>query len=79
MRQYLLAIFTSLDKWDEGSMGMDFIVGYLPAIPLDPLIVTSIALSMAVNALMTALIVFKILKVFFEVKPTAVERTIGRT
>ena len=73
------AIFTSLDKWDEGSMGMNFIVGYLPATPLDPLILTSFALSMAVNALMTALIVFKILKVFFEVKPTAVERTIGRT
>ena len=32
---------------------------------------------MALNALMTALIVFKILKVFFEVKPTAVEQTLG--
>ena len=58
-------------------MGMNFIVGYLPGLPLDPLMVTSFALSMAVNALMTALIVVKILKVFFEVKPTSVERTLG--
>jgi TRAP-type mannitol/chloroaromatic compound transport system permease small subunit len=32
---------------------------------------------MAVNALMTGLIVFKILKVFLEFKPTSVERTLG--
>ena len=32
---------------------------------------------MVVNALATALIVFKILKVFLEVKPTSVERTLG--
>ena len=37
--------------------------------PLDPLMITSFALSMAVNALVTTLIVFKILKVFLEVKP----------
>jgi hypothetical protein len=30
-----------------------------------------------VNALMTGLIVFKILKVFLEFKPTSVERTLG--
>ena len=34
---------------------------------------------MAVNALVTGLIVFKILKVFLEVKPTSVERTLGPT
>ena len=33
--------------------------------------------SMAVNALVTGLIVFKILKVLSEVKPTSVERTLG--
>jgi hypothetical protein len=32
---------------------------------------------MAVNALMTGLIVFKILKVFLEFKPTSVEQTLG--
>ena len=34
---------------------------------------------MAVNTLVTGLIVFKILKVFLEVKPTSVERTLGST
>ena len=34
---------------------------------------------MAVNALVTGLIVFKILKVFLEVKATSVERTLGST
>jgi hypothetical protein len=38
---------------------------------------TSLATSMAVNALMTGLIVFKILKVFLEFKPTSVEQTLG--
>jgi hypothetical protein len=33
--------------------------------------------SMAVNALVTGLIVFKILKVFLNVKPTSVERSFG--
>ena len=32
---------------------------------------------MAVNTLVTGLIVFKILKVFLEVKPTSVERSLG--
>ena len=42
---------------------------------------TSFALSMAVNTLVTGLIVFKILKVFLEVKATmtSVERTLGST
>jgi hypothetical protein len=35
--------------------------------------------SMAVNALVTGLIVFKILKVFLGLKPTSVERTLGST
>ena len=34
---------------------------------------------MALNALVTGLIVFKILKVFLEVKATSVERTLGST
>jgi hypothetical protein len=38
---------------------------------------TGLATSMAVNALMTGLIVFKILKVFLEFKPTSVEQTLG--
>ena len=44
-------------------------------------ILTSFALSMAVNTLVTGLIVFKILKVFLEVKAatTSVERTLGTT
>ena len=43
--------------------------------------ITSFTLSMAVNALVTGLIVFKILKVFSEVKAvtTSVERTLGIT
>ena len=38
---------------------------------------TALAASMAVNILVTGLIVFKILKVFLEVKATSVERTLG--
>jgi hypothetical protein len=38
---------------------------------------TGLAISMVVNALMTGLIVFKILKVFLEFKSTSVERTLG--
>ena len=38
---------------------------------------TGLATSMAVNALMTGMIVFKILKVFLKLKPTSVERTLG--
>jgi hypothetical protein len=34
---------------------------------------------MAVNTLVTGLILFKIFKVFLEVKPTSVERTLGST
>ena len=41
------------------------------------LTMTSLATSMAVNALMTGMIVFKILMVFLEFKPTSVERTLG--
>ena len=41
--------------------------------------ITSLAVSMAVNALVTGLIVFRILKVFLEVKATSVERTLGST
>ena len=38
---------------------------------------TALAASMAVNTLVTGLIVFKILKVFLEVKATSVERTLS--
>ena len=38
---------------------------------------TDLALSMAVNTLVTGLIVFKILKVFLEVKATSAKRTLG--
>ena len=41
------------------------------------LILTGLAVSMVVNALVTGLIVFKILKVFLEVKSTSVEQTLG--
>jgi hypothetical protein len=67
-----------MDKRVEGSMGMNyinhpasFIDPNLKLLVLDPLIITSFTLSMAVNALMTILIVFKILKVFQGVKPTS--------
>jgi hypothetical protein len=40
-------------------------------------IITGLATSMAVNTLVTGLIVFKILNVFLEYKPTSVERTLG--
>ena len=63
------------DKWYEGSVGFN---PYFPyAVPVDPLMVTSFALSMAVNAMMTTLIVLKILQVLSEVKPTLVEQTLG--
>ena len=38
---------------------------------------TAFAASLAVNALVTGLIVFKILRVFLEVKATSIERTLG--
>ena len=41
------------------------------------LVLTGLATSMVVNALVTGLIAFKILKVFLEVKATSVERTLG--
>ena len=41
------------------------------------LILTGLAMSMAVNTLMTGLIVFKICKVFLEVKATSIERILG--
>ena len=41
------------------------------------LLLTSFIASMVVNALVTGLIAFKILKVFLEVKPTSVEQTLG--
>ena len=69
-------MWTSIVKWVEGSMGESPVLrldASQPAVlvvsPLDPLMITSFALSMAVNALVTTLIVFKILKVFLEVKP----------
>ena len=40
---------------------------------------TSYAMSMAMNALVMGLIMFRILKVFLEVKPTSDERTLGST
>ena len=43
----------------------------------DMLTLTSYVASMVVNALVTGLIAFKILKVFLEVKPTSVEQTLG--
>jgi hypothetical protein len=39
----------------------------------------SFATTIAVNTLVTALIAFRILKVFLEVKPTSIERTLGTT
>ena len=44
-----------------------------------PMCITGLVASMAVNALMTGLIVFKILKVFLEVNPVLVELTLDST
>ena len=41
--------------------------------------ITSVATSMAVNALVTGMIVFKILKVFLEVNPILAELTLDST
>ena len=73
-----------VDKWVEGSLEINFgsetAAGFAHVgLPSDPLILTSFALFMAVNTLATGLIVFKILKVFLEVKPTSVERSLGAT
>ena len=43
------------------------------------LLLTSLPLSMAVNALVTGLIVFRIVRVSMGVKPTSIERTLGST
>ena len=43
----------------------------------DTLALTALATSMVVNALVTGLIVFKILKVFLGIRPTSVEQTLG--
>ena len=45
--------------------------------PLAQVVLTALVASMVVNALVTGLIVFKILKVFLEVRPTSVEETLG--
>ena len=74
------ALWTSVDKWLEGSIGVNFFpLEDNSGRPLDPLMIISFALSMAVNALVTALIVLKILKVFLEVEPTPVERNLDET
>jgi hypothetical protein len=39
--------------------------------------ITGLTTSMTVNALVTSLIIFKILKVFLDLKPTSIERTLG--
>ena len=41
--------------------------------------ITGLAASMAVNALVTGMIVFRILKVTGDIRPTSVERTLGLT
>ena len=72
---------TSWAIQSEGSMGSG-IASWLDAngqVPLDPFNITSFALSMAVNTLVTGMIVFETLKVFLEVKPTLTERTLGAT
>ena len=43
----------------------------------DTVTLTALVASMVVNALVTGLIVFKILKVFLEVRATSVEQTLG--
>jgi hypothetical protein len=45
----------------------------------DALFITGLSTSMAVNTLVTGMIVFRILKVSAGVKPTSVERTLGST
>ena len=62
-----------MSKWIEGTIGFNveyYIISFHESISPNPVIVTSFALSMVVNTLVTGLIVFKILKVFLEVKRT---------
>ena len=63
-----------VSKWVEGTIEFNLYyflgLAYYNIIPSDPVIVTSFALSMVVNTLVTGLIVFKILKMFLEVKRT---------
>ena len=60
-----------VSKIIEGTLGANldyFFVYNSMSIPRNPMIITCFALSMVVNTLVTGLIVFKILKVFLEVK-----------
>jgi len=58
-------------KWFESTVaGEEFIQYPFASMPLNPMIITSFVLSMAVNTMMTGLIVLKILRVFSEVKAT---------
>ena len=41
------------------------------------MVITSLAISLTVNAMVTGLIVLRILKVYWEVKPTSFDRTFG--
>jgi len=73
--------FTFLVIWIAGSAAPVFIVQDQPVFPdwSSILVVTSLALSMTVNALVTGLIVFRIFKVFREVKTTADDQIVGVT
>jgi hypothetical protein len=71
-----------LATWLVASIATTIIQGQLTAYSWEPpIILAAFSLSIAVNTLVTGLIVFRILKVFLEVKAatTSVERTLGTT
>ena len=67
-----------LATWMASQGAVNIERGFLSSAPWgSTLTLTGLATSMAVNALMTGLIVFKILKVTREFKPTLVDQTLG--
>ena len=66
---------TWLARAFSGNINNDKGISYWP----NTTIITGLAASMAVNTLMTGMIVFRILKAKGVTKPTSVERTLGST
>ena len=82
---YLLSrfqFFASQVTWLAPDGAIKFVQGHMLGVAWgNTVVLTCLVLSMAVNTLVTVLIVFKILQVFLEVKATmtSVERTLGST
>ena len=74
-----ISILSSLATWfgSDAATIFDDKAGFQLALWGPPVIATSFAASMAVNALVTGLIVYKILRVFLEVRAVSGELTLG--